>query len=248
MTQQIDYSQILSGALSNDTMINQAYTAFHRFSFNNQMLAASQLAARGLPISPIASYSAWKEKGRQVNKGEKAIALFMPVTIKDKDTEDVKTIYILKNNWFSLNQTSGDDFAAEDISAQWNKAEAMKNLNITEEPFEHIDGNCMGYAYDRTIAINPLNQLKHKTRFHEIAHIVLGHTSDATLTDSATQTKNIIEVEAESVAFILTSIFKMRGKEESRGYIQSWLKTETIPSENAKRIFAAVDKILTAGK
>jgi hypothetical protein len=39
------------------------------------------------------------------------------------------------------------------------------------------DGNCQGYARQRTIAVSPLAELPEKTRFHELAHVVLGHTS-----------------------------------------------------------------------
>jgi hypothetical protein len=49
----------------------------------------------------------------------------------------------------------------------------LQVLNVSEEPFALADGNCQGYARQRTIAVSPLAELPHKTRFHELAHVVL---------------------------------------------------------------------------
>ena len=84
--------------------------------------------------------------------------------------------------------------------------------------------------------------------FHELAHIVLGHTAESIMSDSEEAPKNIKEVEAESVAYILCSTLELPGIEESRGYIQSWLADEKIDDRSAQRIFSAADIILRAGK
>src|SRR5262245_2568367 len=85
-----------------------------------------------------------------------------------------------------------------------------------------------------------------KTTFHELAHIELGHTSDA-VHDSVTLPRNLKEVEAESVALLCLESLGMDGAEFCRGYIQSWLAGAEIPERSAQRIFAAADKILKAG-
>jgi hypothetical protein len=59
--------------------------------------------------------------------------------------------------------------------------------------------------------------------------------------------KDIREVEAESVAYILCSVLDLPGLIESRGYIQSWLSGSEITDKSAQRIFGAADKILKAG-
>ena len=63
-----------------------------------------------------------------MKKGEKAISLFMPVSVKrraDKDAladsaEAVEggtfSMFMLRPNWFSLNQTEGDEFAVESVT------------------------------------------------------------------------------------------------------------------------------------
>jgi hypothetical protein len=54
---------------------------------------------------------------------------------------------------------------------EWQSERALAALDIQEIPFTHTDGNCQGYAKRRQIAINPVAQLPHKTRFHELAHL-----------------------------------------------------------------------------
>jgi hypothetical protein len=77
---------------------------------------------------------------------------------------------------------------------------------------------------------------------------VLGHTKEHQLSDDETTPRDIREVEAESVAYILCSLLKLDGLVESRGYIQHWLGTEKIDDKSAQKIFSAANKILNAGK
>lgn len=255
----VEYLSLLNRAVTEAGVINAAYSAFHNYSLGNQMLAAEQLLSRGLGLTPIASYNTWKEKGRQVKKGEKAISLFMPISFKSKTEindveaegvteEKTRTALVLKNHWFSFEQTEGEDYCPEVKTPKWDASKAMAVLNITEVPFESINGNRLGYAQGREIAISPLNNLKHKTRFHEMAHIVLGHTAHANFFEMEVLPKDIKEAEAEGVAYILTTLLGLEGQAESRGYIQNWLNGQELPEESAKRIFVAANKIMTAGQ
>jgi IrrE N-terminal-like domain len=125
---------------------------------------------------------------------------------------------------------------------------ALCNLNITRTPFDEMNGNIQGFANGRVIAVNPIAALPHKTTFHEIAHIVLGHTTSEKLVDSEQTARHIREVEAESVALICCETLGLEGVDFCRGYIQHWLKTEKeIPNQSAARIFAAATSILKAG-
>jgi len=251
----INFSDLLTNAVEQPGILSSAYQAFHNYSLGNVMAAAFQCAARGLEFSPIASYKAWQEKGRQVKKGQKAIALCMPITMKgskenaEGESEEFKfSRFVWRNNWFVLSQTEGDDFENEAITPEWHKETALRNLGITEGSFTHHSGNCQGFANGTSIAINPLAQYPHKTRFHEIAHVVLGHTTEETLTDGDVLDVSVLEVEAESVAFILCNVLNLPGIDESRGYIQHWLRGAEISEKSAQKIFSAADKILKAGK
>jgi len=64
-------------------------------------------------------------------------------------------------------------------------------------------------------------------------------TVDSALSDSEATPRDIKEVEAESVAFILCNILDLPGKDESRGYIQHWLSGQEINEKSAQKIFAA---------
>ena len=103
-----------------------------------------------------------------------------------------------------------------------------------------------GYAKYRQIAINPLAQMPAKTTFHELAHIELGHTSEA-VHDSEALPRSLKEVAAEAVALLCLESLGMPGAEYCRGYIQTWLAGAEIPERSAQRIFSAADKILKAG-
>ena len=248
-----NFSQLLKDAVNQPGIISKCYSTFHGYSLGNQLLAWSQCVSREIPLGPIATYKKWTELGRQVSKGQKAIALVMPVTISKKDSAGEKTgevfsMFTLRNNWFVLSQTEGDEYVNEVSIPAWDKAAALAKLDISEVSFEHSDGNCQGYASARTIAINPVAVLPHKTRFHELAHVVLGHTTDEVMADSEKTPRDIREVEAEGVAYILCSVLDLPGLRESRGYIQNWLAGAEVTDKSAQRIFSAANKILEAGK
>lgn len=251
-TQNIQWAEYLKEAVEQEGILSSCYSVFHDYSIGNQLLAYYQLKARDLPLAPIASYKKWQSLGRNVKRGEKAISLLLPITIKQKDdageeTGKVFRVFKEKANWFSLEQTEGEEFIAPEIP-EWNAELALKNLDIKQVKYEYANGNCQGYAKDREIAINPVAQYPHKTRFHELAHIVLGHTQEGLFADSELTPRDIKEVEAESVAYILCKTLNLAGDKESRGYVQSWLQDGEISDKSAQKIFSAADKILKAGK
>lgn len=250
----VDFQSLLTQALTQPGQLSQAYRAFHNFSVLNQALAYQQCEARGLQVSPLASFKSWKEKGRLVQKGQKAISLFMPLTktIEHKNErgeaeEKSLTFFALKPHWFVLSQTEGKEVEFPTLPA-WNLSRALEGLEIQRVLFEMINGNCQGYAMGRKIAINPLAAFPLKTALHEMAHVLLGHTAEANCTDSDKTPRNLAEVEAESVAYIVSSILETDGQDSSRAYIQGWLGTETISDQSIRKIFACADKIIKAGK
>jgi len=254
--EEIQFRQLLEEAVTKPGTLMRAYSLFWNYSLGNQILALIQANRRGIALGPIASFNRWKELGRHVKRGEKAIELCMPVTCKRTVTEqgqdgaDIETEitfkrFVFRRNWFMLSQTDGAAYQMPTIPA-WDRAMALQALNVQEIPFEMMNGNCQGYATGRQIAINPVAQMPAKTTFHELAHIELGHTTEA-IHDSETLPRNLKEVEAESVALLCLESLGMDGAEYCRGYIQNWLQGGTIPERSAQRIFVAADKILKAG-
>ena len=157
------------------------------------------------------------------------------------------TQFIYKPRWFVLSQTEGQELPEPEIPS-WDRDTALQALDVQEIPFEHTDGNCLGLARDRSIAISPLAPLPFKTRFHELAHVLLGHTSAGEQADSEITPRNLRECEAESVALLCCAALDLPGVAECRGYIQNWWgQGHEIPERSAQRILKAADQILKAG-
>src|SRR5262245_8336507 len=254
--EEIQFRQLLEEAVTKPGTLMRAYSLFWNYSLGSQILALIQAVERGIPLGPIASFNRWKELGRHVKRGEKALTLCMPVTCKrtvkeqgpdgaETETEVAFKRFVFRRNWFMLAQTDGAEYQVPALPA-WDRACALHILGVEEIPFENLSGNVQGYARGRQIAINPLAQMPAKTTFHELAHIELGHTTEA-VHDSEDLPRNLKEVEAEAVALLCLESLGMDGAEYCRGYIQNWLQGGTIPERSAQRIFVVADKILKAG-
>src|SRR5208283_4235233 len=255
--QHATWGELLKDAVEKPGRLLEAYTAFYNFSLGNALLALEQCISRNLQPGPLNTYRGWLERKRQVRKGETGITLCMPMPFKRKaqtdaaedDLAESQTRYAFRFRayWFVLAQTEGEETVVPPIPG-FDIDTALRALNITLTPFEEINGNIQGYANGREIAVNPLAALPHKTTFHEVAHIVLGHTTAEKLVDGEQTARHIREVEAESVALICCETLGLEGAEFCRGYIQHWLKAEKeIPNHTAARIFAAATCILKAG-
>lgn len=250
------WAALLEESVTVPGVIDECYKAFHDYSVGNQMLALWQCRIKKIQPGPMGTYNFWKLMGRQVVSGPgSAIYLWQPIswttTEKDENGEDkkvTKTTFKYEPHWFVLAQTEGEDYVAPELPG-WELGNALWNLEIEPVPFEDTNGNCMGYATESKFAINPLGKHQAATTFHELAHIVLGHTEEGTITDKANRTPtNIRELEAEATALICMDQLGEKDHKQSRGYIQSWYKDNEVPEDSAKRIFSAATKILKAGR
>lgn len=181
----------------------------------------------------------------------------MPITRKQReeesDEEHTFTSFAYKPRWFVLSQTQGRELEPTTIP-EWDSEKAIAALSIERVAFDKTDGNCQGFARQRQIAINPVAQLPYKTLFHELAHIILGHTTEADFADTETTPRNLREVEAEAVALLCCESLGLEGSDYCRGYIQNWLyqgvgfNADAIPEKSAQKIFRAADQIIRAGR
>lgn len=255
--QHASWAELLRDAVEQPGRMLEAYTAFHNYSFGNALLALEQCLRRNLQPGPLNTYRGWLERKRQVRRGEKGITLCMPMPFKKAansgegngadDEPEIRHTFRFRSYWFVLAQTEGEDTYVAPIPG-FDLETALSNLNIKRTPFDELNGNIQGFARERSIAVSPLAALPHKTTFHEIAHIVLGHTASEKLVDDERTPAHIREAEAESVALICCESLGLEGAEYCRGYIQHWLKSANeIPNQSAARIFAAATSILKAG-
>jgi hypothetical protein len=169
---------------------------------------------------------------------------------KDDGTEQPEafTRFVFKPHWFVVAQTDGQPLPDPPMPT-WEAARALASLDVQEVPFDSMNGNCLGLARQRSIAINPVNPMPHKTRFHELAHVLLGHTTEGTLNDDERTPRNLRECEAEAVALLCCAALGLPGIEHSRGYIQAWWGAgNPIPERSAQRVLKVADQILKAGR
>src|ERR1041384_5349894 len=83
----LKWSALLIEAINKPGLIMEAYSAFHKYSIGNQILALVQCHLRGLEPGPINTFPGWQALGRIVKRGERALTLCMPVTRKLRDQD-----------------------------------------------------------------------------------------------------------------------------------------------------------------
>src|SRR5437016_232661 len=151
-SEQVQFQKLLTEAVTKPGVLMKAYSLFHNYSLGNSILAYLQAIDRDIPLGPIASFNRWKELGRYVKKGRKAIELCMPITMKrtvkeqgpdgnDVETEVAFKRFVFRRNWFMLAQTDGAEYQPPAIPA-WDRARALETLHVEEIPFQMLIGNC----------------------------------------------------------------------------------------------------------
>src|SRR5499433_1842995 len=132
----IQFHQLLEEAVTKPGTLMRAYSLFWNYSLGNQILALIQANERGIPLGSIASFNRWKELGRHVKRGEKAITLCMPVickrTVKERGPDGNETEsevafkrFVFRRNWFMLAQTDGAEYQPPSIPT-WDRARALR--------------------------------------------------------------------------------------------------------------------------
>jgi hypothetical protein len=243
-----------------------AAMSFHDYSFRNTLLILAQKP----DATRVAGFRSWQQRGRQVRKGEKAIRIYgyssRTVAEIDEGTGDenirkVPTFPIL--SVFDISQTDPIEGhpQPEEISTLLTGADPAhifdrtaavmtgRGWTVTREP---VAGSANGYtttdASRRIVVDETLKPAAAaKTMLHEAAH---AHIHAPQITDPA-QRKNLhrgrMEVEAESVAYVLGGLLGLDTSAYSVGYIAGWADgdTEAI-ADTAKTVLTAVHELAGA--
>ena len=193
----------------------------------------------------VASFKQWKENfGRYVKKGEKALRIFKPMTKIKKDENNQP---ILDKNGkpeivtffglvpvFDVSQTEGKEMpkAAEvkeqltdlDYANLYRALMAIAKENDVSVRFEEMENNKHGYysVPENQIVLrsNEMNKAQIiKTFLHEMAHTELHHADNP---QKENLTRSTAELQAESVAYVVSSYYGIDTSEYSFNYLSRW--------------------------
>jgi antirestriction protein ArdC len=258
-TTDIDWRATLTEALNAPGALGNTYTRFYNYSFLNQI----RLMMQGTR-EPVATYNRWQELGRQVRKGSKAKVVLAPVLVGG-DLKDASGNMVIGDDGkprkrqilvgfrdsrsvFGYSDTDGDELPLVELPG-WDVDTALAALNVDRVTFDMINGNAQGFSFEddngRHVAINPTAAYPAKTLLHELAHLLLGHCQQGDHTH-----RGVAEFEAEATAYLVAKELQLIEWDaaESRAYIQTWLGGAEVTEDNITPVFAAVNKILTAGR
>jgi len=249
------YAQFMEKLLTEPGKVSSCYSLFHDYSLNNSMWIYLQCYIKGIQPGPVGTFKKWQSLDRQVNKGEKGLTILNPkyqsFPIIDEKTKERKAWgkkligFYETHKHFVYSQTNGTRDIEKELNSfvlDFNKI--LECYDIKKVDYTSINGNSQGYAQTgaRVLAINPVAEKPCKTMIHEIAHILLNHFERDI-------PRNIKEAEADSVAFIVLNMINSKDDYSNiRGYVQGWLKDDTLSQESYAKIFSVADKILKPKK
>lgn len=255
----LDWPQLMEQALTAPGNLGNVYSRFHDYSLTNELLFLMQ----GMH-EPVGSRSTWRELGRTILNGARPKKVIIPVLIREQapkpegveETLEEKRERVARlvgfkliHGVFPLSDTEGKDLP-EVPTPGWDLQTALDKFGIKEVPFDNTSGNLQGYSRGLEFAINPIAANRNKTVFHELMHIVLGHTLPHHYEEYQAH-RGIMEGQAESGAYILMNELELLDEETAstmRGYIRHWLKDEQLPDQAVRQVFTGADRILRAGR
>jgi hypothetical protein len=210
---------------------------FYQYSWGNCLLIGSQRP----DATRVAGYQAWRKLNRQVNVGEKGIRILAPVTYKqqeaqqsDQSANDSPEVRVLRSfrsvAVFDISQTSGEPLPEvttrllgdEPVSAFRRLSTVAGELGFRIE-FTELPGERNGECDFKTSTIRIRTGLEPaqvaKTFAHELGHAILHHPSEMPVGGLP---RGLVELEAESVAYVVCRELGLDSSRYSLGYIANW--------------------------
>lgn len=217
---------------------------FHAYSVRNLLLIAIQRP----DATQVAGFRTWQGLGRQVRRGEKGIAILAPCTYAavgdddgpaptsgdDRTEEEGNRGRVLRGfkvvHVFDVSQTDGEPLPEAPVSVLAGEAPARLTERLADLiraegftftlgplPPGHASANGLTDFDKRTVIVRgdlPDAQ-QAKTTAHELAHVLLHGTSPQ-------PRRAVMEVEAESVAFLICGSEGLPSDAYSFGYVATW--------------------------
>ncbi|MEG2983603.1 MAG: ArdC-like ssDNA-binding domain-containing protein [Peptostreptococcaceae bacterium] len=243
---------------------------FHSYSFNNIMLILNQKPNASL----IAGFKKWGEMERKVKKGEKGISILRPqkysinreVDVLDQKTgkpvldssgkaiqekKKVEGLSFKVAYVFDVSQTEGKEIPSivDELKGSINNKEelfsAIKTVSKVPIVFKDIELGAKGYFNSSKGYIAIKNDMSDtqtiKTLIHELAHSRL-HNKE----DGKNKIRNVKEIEAESIAYIVSNSLGLDTSDYSFAYVASWSKGKDLSElkDTLKVIQVESDKLI----
>ncbi|MGN7797701.1 ArdC-like ssDNA-binding domain-containing protein [Leifsonia sp. 22587] len=237
----------------------RAFLEFAR-SFHNLLLILAQKP----DTTTVAGFRQWQAKGRQVRKGEKSIKIFgyrekkTATAAADEGSDDEGRVirYFPALSVFDITQTDpveGADPLPSDPTQQLTGDHdhgvitpltahlESTGWTISREPLSHASGYTDPETLRVILAEGISVEQSAKTLIHETAHIELRHIDSL---EEYRQHRGRMEVEAESVAYVVAGLNGFDTSAYSIGYIAGWSDEDvSVIRDSASRVLAAVHSI-----
>jgi hypothetical protein len=232
---------------------------FHHYSPANVLLILRQRPE----ASRVAGYRTWQSLGRQVRRGEHGLAVLAPCTYSSRADEDADDAgdeasrRVLRGfriaHVFDISQTDGEPIpdirpALLDGDAPTGLWEALAGrvvaagFRLRREDCRPANGRTDYLA--RTVIICPdvSDAQAAKTLAHELAHVLL-HDG----TEYALGCRGLVEVEAESVAYVVATAAGLPTDAYSLPYVAHWADgSVNAIKATAERVITTAHAILSA--
>lgn len=249
---------------------------FHQYSFRNTMMIYMQRPDATL----VAGYQAWRRSfGRQVNRGETGIKIFAPVTRRtDKTTPDGKPVLesdgkpakvtqlvgVKLVSVFDVSQTSGPELpvpmptllTGQAPPGLWDSLQRFveaKGFRVGRGDCEGANGFTDWAAKQVQVRADIDDAAAVKTLAHEACHVLLHAPTEGGVPQPC---RGLAEVEAESVAYLITKAHGLDSGQYTFSYVAGWAQDAQrltpdksladVITDTGERVVKAADTVLAA--
>jgi hypothetical protein len=267
LTPEMAHDQLIAGVEALTTSDQWlAYLAvaakFTRYSANNTFLIMVQRP----DATRVAGFHTWKSLGRSVKKGAKGIAILCPcvrrTTLEDTDggeaTSHARVAGFRVGYVFDVADTEGEDLPDDGLNVvhpvgvapdgMWDtlvqRVEGAGFAIRFGPDHDEALGSAWGRTHfgDRSVTVkstaDPVGACK--TLCHELAHVLLHG-------DRLYEHRGTVEVEAESVAYIVSAAWGLDTSSYSTGYLAGWSGGDVAAvTATATKVLACARTILDA--
>ena len=224
---------------------------FHDYSARNVMLIHAQRP----DATRVAGYHAWRKLGRNVKKGAKGIAILAPCPARTNgDNDDAPQLARMnfRTTWvFDEADTEGEELVdvrpvlldGEAPHAVWiSIAGLIEERGFTIDRRDCSPANGVTRWLDRTVSVRPHLEPAQavKTLTHELGHIISDHGAEPR------PPREIAEVEAESIAYIVCAYLGIESDSYSFPYVARWSDGDmNLVRTTADRVVSRSHEIIT---